>query len=214
VSAMGEAPLARSTDLIIEELGDEVLIYDTTIDRGHSLSPDAARVWRACNGKTPVDELSSRLGLDQETVDLALAELDRCELLEVKPSIVADGSTRREVTLKLAKVGAAATAAPLILSAVAPTPAMAVTLAQCLQAGIQAGNDCGGSEPSGGCKSIGCCCCPNCLSQAMDPGPPASTCVSGHTKCCVDVCTNCNSATTRSVLGFRCATTGCNCGTV
>jgi DNA-binding MarR family transcriptional regulator len=207
----GEAPLARSDDLIVEELHDEILIYDTDADRAHSLSPEAAKVWRACNGKTPVEQLSSRLGLDQETVDRALAELDSCELLEVKPSVVADGSTRREVTLKLAKVGAAATAAPLILSVVAPTPAMAVTLAQCLQAGIQAGNDCGGGGD--GCKSIGCCCCPNCIAPAQDP-TPGSTCISGQTKCCVDTCSNCGSATTRATLGFRCETNGCNCGNV
>jgi hypothetical protein len=204
----GDAPLARSIDLIVEELGDEVLIYDTTIDRGHSLSPDAARVWRACNGKTPVEQLSSRLGLDQDTVDRALAELDSCELLEVKPSIVADGSTRREVTLRLAKVGAAATAAPLILSVVAPTPAMAVTLAQCLQAGIAHSNDCGGSEPSGGCKSIGCCCCANCISTPgfPCPAPPQSS------KCCVDVPDNCDSTETRDALGFLCSTNGVSCG--
>jgi hypothetical protein len=168
VSNLGEGPLARSTDLIVEELGDEVLIYDTTIDRGHSLSPEAARVWRACNGKTPVEKLSSRLGLDQETVDRALAELDSCELLEVKPSIVADGSTRREVSLKLAKVGAAAAAAPLILSVAAPIPAMAATLNQCLKA---SGN-CGTT----GCGGIpGCCCCVPPLQPPHQAGSPCAT---------------------------------------
>ena len=190
-----DGPLARSTDLIVEELGDEVLIYDTAIDRGHSLSPEAARVWRACNGKTPVEELSSRLGLDQETVDLALAELESCELLEVKPSIVADGSTRREVTLRLAKVGAAAAAAPLILSVAAPTPAMAATLAQCLKVTQQSGN-CGGANAKG-CHDLGCCCCPDCIQP----------CQQGQNKCCVDVPSSCDDQAVLTALGFRCEVT-------
>jgi len=153
---MRERPLARSTDLIVEELGDEVLIYDTTIDRGHSLSPEAARVWRACNGKTPVEQLSSRLGLDQDTVNRALDELTGCDLLEVTPTIIADGSTRREVTVKMAKVGAAAAAAPLILSVAAPAAHAAVTrtIEEC---DAFTGQNCGGST---GCSSQpGCCCC-------------------------------------------------------
>jgi hypothetical protein len=164
---MGEGPLARSTDLIIEELGDEVLVYDTKIDRGHSLSPEASKVWRACNGTTSAEELSARLGLDSETVDRALDELSSCDLLEVSPTIMADGSTRREVSLKLAKVGAAVAAAPLIVSVVAPTPAMARSIAACAR--FTSGN-CGG----GGCLSLcGCCCC-------VEPQPdnqPVKDCV-------------------------------------
>jgi DNA-binding MarR family transcriptional regulator len=204
---MGEGPLARADDLIVEELGGEVLVYDTRTDHGHSLSREAALVWRACNGKTPVEQLSSRLGLDQETVDRALAELDSCELLEVKPSIAADGSTRREVTLRLAKVGAAVATAPLILSVAAPEAYAAVTLFGCLQIGIDQGNDCGGGGD--GCKAIGCCCCPNCIDAAADPG---STCIQGQTKCCVNDCANCGAQAVRDRLGFKCEGTGCNCG--
>jgi DNA-binding MarR family transcriptional regulator len=198
----GEAPLARSDDLIVEELGDEVLLYDTKTDRAHSLSPEAARVWRACNGQTPVEQLSSRLGLDQETVDRALAELDSCELLDVRPSIVADGTTRREVTLRLAKVGAAAAAAPLIVSVVAPAPAMAVTLAQCLNQSIRDSNNCGNNT---GCHNLGCCCCTNCIDE------PDRECKQGQEKCCVDNLSNCDSQETLDTLGYRCLDGQGNC---
>jgi DNA-binding MarR family transcriptional regulator len=190
-----ERPLARSTDLIIEELGDEVLVYDTKTDRGHSLSPEAAKVWRACNGTTSAEVLSARLGLELETVSRALDELSSCELLETSPTIVADGSTRREVTLRLAKVGAAAAAAPLILSVAAPTAMAAVTLEQCLAVTQRSGN-CGGMG-STGCSFLGCCCCPDCIQP----------CQQGQNKCCVDVPSNCNSDATFAALGFRCETT-------
>ena len=72
MSNMGEGPLARSSDLIIEELGDEVLVYDRENDRAHSLSPEATKVWRACNGKTTAERLSVTLGLELETVNQAL----------------------------------------------------------------------------------------------------------------------------------------------
>ena len=45
-------PCARSEDLIVEELGEELLVYDMKADRGHCLSPVAARVWRRCDGRT------------------------------------------------------------------------------------------------------------------------------------------------------------------
>lgn len=177
----GEGPLARSNDLIVEELGDEVLIYDTQNERGHSLSPEAARVWRACNGKTTAERLSVQLGLDRETVDQALEELTSCELLEVRPTIVADGSTRREVTIKMAKVGAAAAAAPLILSVAAPTPSMAASLNFCIQ--FSSGN-CGGNT---GCsKSVGCCCCVPVLHNPFPPGSPCALHETGNQcKTCV-----------------------------
>jgi hypothetical protein len=168
VSNMGEGPLARSSDLIIEELGDEVLVYDTENDRGHSLSPEAAKVWNNCNGKTTAERLSAKLGLERETVDQALDELSACQLLETRPTIVADGSTRREVTIKMAKVGAAAAAAPLILSVASPTPSMAASLNFCIQ--FSSGN-CGGN--SGCSKSVGCCCC---VPVLHSPYPANSPC--------------------------------------
>jgi DNA-binding MarR family transcriptional regulator len=155
VAIMGEGPRARSNALIVEQLGEELLVYDTNSDRGHSLSPEAAKVWRACDGNTSAEALSAHLGLDLETVSRALDELSGCELLEVSPTIVADGSTRREVTLKLAKAGAVVAAAPLILSVAAPMPAQAATAAFCRQFNDQS---CG--MGNNGCKSeVGCCCC-------------------------------------------------------
>ena len=158
---LNRGPLARSEDLIVEELGDEVLIYDSRIDKGHCLSPDAARVWRRCDGKTPLEGLVAQLGLTSERVESALDELDRCDLLE------GEGDTRRELGIKVVKAGAAVAATPLIVSVLAPTPAMATTLAACL---VFSRDDCGNAA---GCGSIpGCCCCTPVLNRPFPPGGP------------------------------------------
>ncbi len=116
--------MARATELLVEELGDELLLYDQRNDRVHCLSSAAGKVWRACDGKTSVEQLGSALKLDSGLVDQALGELEGHGLLDGEP---ASGVTRREATMRLAKIGAAAAAAPLISSIAAPTPAMAAT---------------------------------------------------------------------------------------
>src|SRR3954463_11534640 len=75
-------PLARSENLVIEELGDELLIYDLNANRAHSLGASAARVWRACDGNTTVEVLSARTDLDAGTVAQALEELRNSSLLD------------------------------------------------------------------------------------------------------------------------------------
>lgn len=184
------APLARTDELVVEHAGDEVLIYDERTAAAHCLSTTAASVWRASDGRTTVEELSTKLQLDRETVVAALAQLEECELLDV-PQL--DGITRRDATMRLAKVGAAAAVVgPLISSIAAPTPALAASQAACLLLGCT--SSCGAGN--GGCKSIQCCCC--------NPG-------AGSNKVCTADCsgTNCNN----SVVVQICNTngSGCNC---
>jgi hypothetical protein len=166
--------------LIVEDMGEEVLVYDLESNSGHSLSSTAARVWRCCDGETSVDDFVSQLDLDSDSVGHALDGLSGANLLEPLPQLDANGHTRREVTVRFAKVGAAVAAMPMIVSVAAPTPAMAVTLAFCRSA-------CGGG-PTGcttdGCGDCcreefeGCCCC--------DPG-------NGFVKDCVPA--DCGDAT-------------------
>jgi hypothetical protein len=149
-------PCARSEDLIVEELGEELLVYDMKSDRGHCLSPMAARVWRRCDGRTSAKDMSAELDLDPDAVGRALDELTACKLLQPTPelSVVAvsgAGATRREVATRLVKAGAVAAAAPLIVSVAAPTPAQAQTALFCAQFEADAG--------CGTCQNAGCCCC-------------------------------------------------------
>jgi hypothetical protein len=167
-------PLARSEDLIVEELGDEVLVYDAKAHRGHSLTPAAAKVWRSCDGRTSAEELRATLGLESDTVDRALDELSACDLLEATPTIAADGATRREATLKLAKVGAVAAVAPLVFSVAS---ASAATTA----------SGCATRTSCSTCNAAGCCWCINV------PGP--DRCVLNSSACTAlsrfGSCSNC-----------------------
>ncbi|MFN2578344.1 MAG: PqqD family protein [Pyrinomonadaceae bacterium] len=148
-------PLARKEGLVIEELSDEVLIYDLERDRAHCLNQTAAFVWQRCNGRKSARditrELSSTVGerLDDKIVWLALHQLKRNHLLidaPIPPAKVV-GMDRREMVRALGLT--AAVAIPVVASIVAPTPAEAAT--GC----ASAGQPCGGSNPA--CCS-GCAC--------------------------------------------------------
>jgi len=142
-------PVARQDDLVVEELGDELLVYDQTNDCAHSLSAAATRVWRACDGERTAKALSTELEMDSNTVAHALEELDECNLLDNGHQL--SEMTRREATLKGVKVGAAAASAPLIYSILAPVPALAATQLYCLAIGCVSG--------CGDCHKGGCACC-------------------------------------------------------
>lgn len=146
-------PLARTEALVVEELGDELLVYDLKRDEAHSLGAVAATVWKACDGETTVDQLASELGLGRDAVAEAVDGLSTCNLLDEGPEAEeASKLTRRGLSLKAVKLGAAATAAPLIVSIAAPTAAMAVTEAFC-QGIVVSRKGCGD------CHKYGCCCC-------------------------------------------------------
>jgi hypothetical protein len=147
-----QRPMARTDELVVEEVGEEVLVYDQRNDLAHCLSGSAVRVWRVSDGTTTPEQMSATLELDMETVRDALEELWSCDLLEAwQPA----GVTRREATVRLAKTGAVAAAAPLIYSIAAPTPALAASQATCNAITPACSGNCGTS----GCKSAGCVCC-------------------------------------------------------
>lgn len=199
--ASGHKPLARSDHLIVEELGDEVLVYDSNTDTAHCLSPDAARVWRACDGGTSVDDLPPQVGLSAELVESALDELERCELLERRPAPT--GHTRRDFGLKIAKVSAAAASVPLIVSVAAPAPAAAVTPAFCF---ARSSGNCGTNT---GCtRDVGCCCCTPPIKPPYPAGEPCAVCGGGN---CGTECKSCVPCDQDDVLcPTFCGSTGCH----
>lgn len=195
-----QAPLARTDELIVEELDDEVLVYDQRTDRAHCLSGPVAKVWRACNGTTGRHELEAMLELDPETVARAIDELESCDLLDPGPAV---GVTRRQATAKFAKVGAAAASAPLIYSIMAPTPALAASQAFCLSIGCVNSTNGTSQGGCGACHNCGCACC----------GPGNST-SGGVSKLCTADCTstNCSPALLQQHCGTAGTTTSCNTG--
>jgi hypothetical protein len=68
-------PLARDQGLVVDSIGDELLVYDTECGRAHSLNVVAAAVWRACDGQRDVGQLAEFTGFDVSAVELALNNL-------------------------------------------------------------------------------------------------------------------------------------------
>jgi Coenzyme PQQ synthesis protein D (PqqD) len=178
-------PLARSNDLVVEELGDELLVYDLETDDAHSLGSVAARVWKACDGRSDIDSIANELDLDRATVVDAITQLRTCQLFDEGPQ---HQITRRGLTLRAVKLGATAAAAPLIVSIAAPAAAMAVTEALCQSISVT-GHGCGE------CHKFGCCCCePPGTTNSSVTKPCHADCVT-HPDCNIGTQPNCNGPT-------------------
>jgi len=125
-------PKARRDGLVIRGLADEVLVYDLTRHKAHSLNRMAAAVWRCCDGQTTVAAMASKLQqdlatpVDREMVWSALAQLGRARLLtgEIRSEGNEAGLSRRELMRLL---GAAAVTVPLVTTIAAPARAQAVS---------------------------------------------------------------------------------------
>ena len=124
-------PVARTTELIVEALPTETIVYDTTNHRVHCLNETASLIWQHCDGQTSVEQIANRLSrrlrapADEDVVRLGLHELNDRGLLAGDPGETTTES-RRELSRRLALVGGAFVALlPVITSMVAPTPAMA-----------------------------------------------------------------------------------------
>lgn len=123
------APQARSNGLIVEELTDEVLVYDLDRNLAHCLNHSAASVWKLCDGKSSPDKIASRLDLElepaaaQEVVWTAIDQLSRAGLLDKKVKRPTGAMSRRDVIKKVAV--AAAIGLPVVTSIVAPKASQA-----------------------------------------------------------------------------------------
>ena len=118
-------PLARKSHIFVENLPEEVVVYDKTNDKVHSLGKIAAAVWESCDGTRSVDDLAqtveARLGAPagREVVLLALEELENAGLLEPGSGVIVkpDLPSRREA---VGKIALASTALVATIMASAP----------------------------------------------------------------------------------------------
>ncbi|HUF05038.1 MAG TPA: PqqD family protein [Aridibacter sp.] len=148
-----QVPIVRKEGLVIQEMPDEVLIYDLEENKAFSLNPTAALVWRSCDGNKTVAEIARRLPGSRDSdekekvVWLALDQLKEKNLIANDLSSRFEGMSRREV---IRKVGlATAIALPVIAMLSFPATTLAVACPASL---------CGGFETSGGCAGGEICC--------------------------------------------------------
>ncbi|HEY8188008.1 MAG TPA: PqqD family protein [Pyrinomonadaceae bacterium] len=129
----GQFPKMRKHGLVIDELTDEVLVYDLDSDQAHCLNRTAALVWRCCDGNTSAPEIAHRLEVElgalfnEQLVWMALEQLKNLHLLEDSISVPSEFThlSRRRMIRQLGL--AAAVAVPVVTSIVAPTAVQAAT---------------------------------------------------------------------------------------
>ena len=137
-------PLARRDPLVINELHDEVLVYDPDSHDAYCLNPTSALVWKNCDGHSTISETTQLLGrelnapVNEDVVWLALTQLKKANLLqgEVKAPSGTTKISRRELTRR---IGIAALLLPAIT--VLSVPAVYAQASGC------AGNPCDPSNP-------------------------------------------------------------------
>ena len=167
-------PEARREGLIIEELPEEILLYDLRRHRAYCLNRTAALLWRHCDGQTPVAVLAALLQNElqvpagEEVVWLTLRQLSRADLLRKGTTwpLQASHYSRREVARSFALLGGLSVLLPTVASIVAPTAAQAAT---CVGS-----NKCSGKPNCTPCEPQDCgkrCRNGNCVDKAASGCP-------------------------------------------
>lgn len=153
-----QAPQAREEGLVVQELPDEVLVYDLERHKAHCLNQTAALVWKRCDGKRTVRQIAAGLSgelkapVDGQAVWFAVQQLGKARLLRKRLPLPGNGInlSRREL---VSRAGLAAiVAVPVVSTILVPTAQAAAT---CFNAGTacQTGVQCCSSicQPNGTC---------------------------------------------------------------
>lgn len=154
-------PLSRKENLVTQQIGKEVLIYDLSISKAFCLNETSSVIWQLCDGNSSVSEISHKLSekfnitASEDLVWLAIDELKKENLLQNAQELENkfDGISRREV---IKKVGLGTLIAlPLISAVIAP---------EAVNAGSVAAITCPASNPvscaiaGSGNRTNGCYC--------------------------------------------------------
>jgi len=128
-------PIARTNGLVVQDVPDEVLVFDLESKKAHCLNQTAAMVWKACDGKSSVSDIARNIAtqtgskVSDDLVWLAIDQLNENDLLEAKVSPKFHGTSRRDA---LKKIGMASMIAlPIIASLAAPKSVLANTSCTC-----------------------------------------------------------------------------------
>lgn len=167
-------PVARTANILVTEVDNEVMIYDRERDACHCLNPIATKVYYYADGRNTVDDIATFLEQEldlSEDVDirglvwLALEELEKCHLLKEylrEPLPDERVTSRRKVlgkTTKLAGAAAIGVLFPMIQSVIAPKLAMAASqdcnTVTCTCEGQSSSVRCCPPSGGGSCNCIG-----------------------------------------------------------
>ena len=180
-----QTALARQEEIVVQELPDEVLVYDLKRHKAHCLNKTAAFIWQRCDGQTSVKELANMLGresgspVEEDVIWYALDKLGRAELLEEKINLpVKDAMSRRRMIRRLGALAAV----PAVVSLVAPS-ALAQSTVIITRFKIAVGQ-CTNQDNPEQCSEDTCCTGGAtqrlCIAIADPPGPLVDTACTGQ----------------------------------
>lgn len=194
-------PISRKEKIVVQELENEVLIYDLKINKAYCLNETSRFVWQLCDGNNSVSGMSRSLSrklktdVGEDLIWLSLDQLKQNNLLEKSDEVEIDfgGLNRRQI---IRKIGfASLVTLPVIASVVAPNAVSAQSLSPFL-ASCTADSQCA----SGNCSDSNpvfpqLCCVPG-NSIARPPGTPRA-CAPSQAICNLmpDVLNSCCSGT-------------------
>ena len=128
-------PIARKTDIVTQELENEILVYDLSTNKAFCLNETSGAIWLKCDGSRSLSQIANELrseansSIDVGFVSLAIEQFRKDDLLENESefSNLFEGLSRREV---IRKVGLTSLVAlPLVSSLVAPNAIHAQSVA-------------------------------------------------------------------------------------
>jgi Coenzyme PQQ synthesis protein D (PqqD) len=152
-------PMARQNGLVVQEMPDEVLVYDLDSNKAHCLNQSAAFVWRSCDGnKSVMDivrefEANGKGKVTEDFVWLAIDQLSENGLLDGSIPQRFQGQSRRQVLKTIGLVSVVAV--PVIASLVAPKSALGAVSCSCTTSAQCAQKS--GQCPAPTCNNNGVC---------------------------------------------------------
>ncbi len=134
-------PIARQNGLVVQEMLDEVLVYDLDTNRAHCLNLSAGFIWKACDGKNSIGDIVRHFEQDgngkvtEDFVWLAIDQLSENGLLStaVRPRFARQ--SRRQALKRIGLLSAVAL--PVIASIVAPPRSLGAVSACVCQSNAQ-----------------------------------------------------------------------------
>ncbi|HEX8847095.1 MAG TPA: PqqD family protein [Pyrinomonadaceae bacterium] len=120
-------PQARKSGLVVNEVQNEIVVYDLENHKAHCLNQTAALIWKRCDGRTAPAKIAAQLQkelkapVNEGLVWYAIEQLSKDDLLveRFQRQKGSAGLSRRELVKRLGLT--AVIAIPLITTIVAPT---------------------------------------------------------------------------------------------
>ena len=203
-------PKGRIENIVVQQMDQEILIYDLVNHKAFSLNETAAAVYQACDGKTNFDTLNGKFDFSDDLIFFALDELKRENLIDDKSYVSPFVGLNRRQLVKTIGLSTLA-ALPVIASILAPTAVSAQSVAACGMVGAlcnspssqstcctgvafcSGGGTCTACRPAGEtgtcasslatCTPLAYTCCSNMIT-AVASGPCASASMGTQTQIC------------------------------